>query len=132
MAIYDYECEKCGTITEAIRKVEEKEIPCPKCGKRARRIISASGCYLGNESPAWIKSVLEVVDRESTKPHVREFINNPTRETYRKWMKGEKIRPVDYSVKGGPPTYTPPPEPDLQKITKEIWDKHRARKRIEI
>jgi hypothetical protein len=47
-------------------------------------------------------------------------------------MKGEKIRPVDYSVKGGPPTYTPPAEPDLRKVADDLYRKHKERKRIEI
>jgi len=39
MPIYEFECPK-GTITEKLVKIDSKEIECPKCHKRAKRIMS--------------------------------------------------------------------------------------------
>ena len=39
MPLYEFECPK-GTITENFVKVGTKTIECPKCHKRAKKIIS--------------------------------------------------------------------------------------------
>ena len=85
-----------------------------------------------NESPSWLKSVVDVCDKDSAKAHVREFVKNPTRRTYQNWMKGENIRPVDHTEHGGPPQRTRPPEPDLSKVREEIARKHYERRRVEV
>lgn len=132
MPIYDYECADCGRITEAFAGLDDTEMVCV-CGETARRIISVCGQYVGNQDASWIRSVLDVVDRESTKPHVRAFVQNPTRENYKRWMKGEGIRPVDHTEHGAPPVYRKPePTVDTKKITRELFEKHRARKAIEV
>jgi putative FmdB family regulatory protein len=42
MPIYEYECQKCKTITEAFQKVSDKPLAkCPKCGGRVEKLISA-------------------------------------------------------------------------------------------
>ena len=40
MPLYEFECPN-GTITERLVKVGTKKIECPKCHKRARKIISS-------------------------------------------------------------------------------------------
>ena len=34
MPIYEYQCQKCGHVTEALRKMDEADqpIPCEQCG----------------------------------------------------------------------------------------------------
>ena len=39
MPIYEFECPE-GTITERYASMETEEIECPKCGQKAKRIIS--------------------------------------------------------------------------------------------
>jgi putative FmdB family regulatory protein len=41
MPIYEYECPK-GTVTERMTRRDTREITCPECGRKARRIISVS------------------------------------------------------------------------------------------
>jgi putative FmdB family regulatory protein len=44
MPSYEYECRKCGTSFEEMRKVEErdKQLPCPSCeSTRVERKLSA-------------------------------------------------------------------------------------------
>jgi len=43
MPTYEYRC-KCGEEFEMVRSITSKPVaPCPKCGKKARRQISAGG-----------------------------------------------------------------------------------------
>jgi putative FmdB family regulatory protein len=39
MPVYEFECP-AGTITEKLVRMDTQHINCPKCGKRARKIIS--------------------------------------------------------------------------------------------
>lgn len=126
--LYDFECPK-GHIFEELAEYEEVIKRC-SCGDMARRIISVSGQYLGNQNTNWLYSVLEVVDRESKAKHVQEFVKNPTRETYKNWMKGEGIRPADYKDHGGPPVYRKPPLISTEEKAKFLYERHRARKSI--
>lgn len=131
MPIYDYECGSCGSITERYAKIGDDIMPCEQCASDAYRIISVSSHYCSNEDAPWIKSVLEVVDKDPTKPHCVEFRKNPTRSNWKNWMKGEGIRPAE-NVGGGPITPQKPKPPDMSEVHREVWDKYQKRNRIEI
>jgi putative FmdB family regulatory protein len=45
MPVYEFEC-KCGKITEDFVKMGTKSVTCPKCGGRAKKIISPCGFEL--------------------------------------------------------------------------------------
>lgn len=130
LRLYDYECRTCGSIEEKLTDSCEMVGVCP-CGGVQDRIISASGVYMGNEDSAWLKTVLEVVDKDSRAPHVVEFRKNPTRSNYKAWMKGEGLRPADSNVRGAPPTLERS-SIDTSRIRQEAWEKHRARRRMEV
>ena len=131
MIARDFECPKCKKITEHFVDAQQKTVKC-KCGGIAKKIVSLPGVYVNSENPNWIKSVLDVVDKENKSPHVQEFIKHPTRENYKRWMKEEKIRPVDYTVHGAPPVYERPPEPDIDRIAGRLYQRLRDRQRLEI
>jgi len=131
MILADFECPK-GHIHEALVESGRKAARCPACGRKARRIISAGRVYTGNQDAPWLKSVLEVVDRDSKAPHVQAFVHNPTRKNYHAWMKGEGIRPMDHTEHGGPPASRKPPDPDLSGLMKRVAEAHFRRKRIEV
>lgn len=95
MILYDFKCSSCGDITESIQAISTTEIECPTCGKEAHRIISCSGVNTQNEDAAWIRTVVDVVDKESKAPHVVEFRRNPTRTNYKRWMALEGLRPLE-------------------------------------
>lgn len=128
MPIYDYQCTVggCGHTFEAIAGIEERTLPCPECGQEARRILKAGGVNVANEDAPWLRSVLEVVDKESNAPHVVEFLKNPTRSNYKAWMKGEGIRhlePGEKSVKEGL---------DPRRHAEKIMQLRQQRERIEL
>ncbi|MDP3803986.1 MAG: zinc ribbon domain-containing protein, partial [Candidatus Omnitrophota bacterium] len=42
MPTYEYECEKCGRRFDVFQKMSDEPVsPCPKCGGKAGRLISA-------------------------------------------------------------------------------------------
>ena len=131
MILADYECKKCRTVEEHLVDAEQKTVKC-KCGGKAKKIITLPGVYVNHENPSWIKGVIEVIDKEDKREHVQEFIKHPTRENYKRWMKVEKIRPVDWTEHGAPPVYRKPDMPDVEKITRELHNKLRSRQRLEI
>lgn len=102
MPLYDFECP-CGRVFEAIANVDEDTRPC-ECGKQAKRIISASGHFCGNEDADWIRSVRLVVDKRGG-AHCQEFLQNPTRSNYKAWMKGEGLRPLEDNEPMRPPKF---------------------------
>jgi hypothetical protein len=132
MILADFECSHCGYIEEALCDSSEQEGKCHDCGSLTKRIISLGRVYAGNQDAPWIKSVLEVVDKDSKKPHVQEFLKNPTRSNYKKWMKGEGLRPADYTEHGGPPTFRKPPLPDTDKMAQDLYRRHRERKSLSV
>ena len=134
MILSDFECQnkKCQYIEERLCNSNQEWTQCPKCGEDFKRIISLGRVYAGSETAPWLKSVLEVVDKDSKKPHTQAFLKNPTRDNYRKWMKGEGLRPADYTEHGGPPTFRKPPLPDTEKMAQDIYRRHRERKSLSV
>lgn len=96
MPIYDVECNE-GHVTEEILGVEETGCFCRVCGAPAIRILSCgrSEGRVNNEDAPWIRSVAEIVPKKSDKPHCIEFLKNPTRATYKNFVKGEGLRHLE-------------------------------------
>lgn len=47
MPIYEYECEKCGHIHEAMQKMSDKPLSkCPNCSGKLHKLISHSAFHL--------------------------------------------------------------------------------------
>jgi hypothetical protein len=99
---------------------------CKFCGfHNTKRLISATSHYCGNEEPAWLRKTVEIVDKDGGR-HCQEFIKHPTRANYRKWMKGESIRPIEPGEK------LRKPEHNSEKIRKYVKDQHYKRRSLEI
>lgn len=128
MPIYDYECQGCGHITERIERSGDDGVKkCVVCGEtKSVRIISATGQYCGNQDATWLKSVTDVINRDTSNPMAKEFMSNPTRANYRMWMKSEDLRPMERNEQ------IKPQRPDFSRINREVWENHQARNRIEI
>jgi putative FmdB family regulatory protein len=93
--IYDNECQSCGNVFEAIVSADEEVLPCPQCGADSKRILSYGGVNCFNNDAGWIKSVLDVVDKDSKDPATVQFRKDPTRENYHRWMKSRGLRPME-------------------------------------
>ena len=127
MPLYDHECPHCGMIFEAFAEVDQQIIPCPHCcGIKAKRVISWTGAYTSNQDADWIRSVREVVDKDGG-PHCQEFLKDPTRDNYRKWMKGEGLRPLEPGEK------PMKPEPvSFDHLHKKMQERGRERNRLTV
>jgi len=131
MPIYDNECGECGNVFEVIAGYEDDHLVCPECGGASNRIIAAGGVNTANQDSAWLKSVVAIVDPESTVPHVKEFRDNPTRKNWQAWMKGEGIRPLENGENHTP--YEKRMVDDRDDIrTREMWERHRERTRLKV
>jgi len=126
MPLYEYHCPDCGNVEERIGKLDERNIDCSHCGGTAERKISVSGVNCANDDAPWIRSVLEVVDKDSTAPHVVEFRKNPTRTNYKAWMKGEGIRPAEGGERRQKKDF------NVDRHAEKVWEARQARHRIEI
>jgi len=126
MPVYDYECQ-CGATTEAICGINTTEIKC-RCGKTAKRIISMSGVHCGNtDDTTWARAAVEVMDKDSHNPIVRQFIKDPTKANLKKAMKAEGIRHMEPGER--PITRTPF---DLNRHTEKVMERHMEKGRIEV
>lgn len=93
MPLYDYQCRACSHAFEDMAPVAGPDPVCPRCGGGVERLVSVGGGY--REDADWIASVLDVVDKEDGAAHVRAFAAEPNRTTYRAWMRGEGLRPLE-------------------------------------
>ena len=128
MPVYDFECKSCGIVTESIQTINKKSIKCPFCGKRAARIISCNGIYTGNDDAGWLKSVRDVVEKNSGKPHAEEFLKNPTRTNLKNWMAKENLR----NLEPGEGDRDPKPWKPDSRFRDQLMQKHMERNAISI
>ena len=124
--VRDFECQYCGRVHEAFVHSDKEFDSCPVCGFAARKIITVGTVHCGNEDATWLKSVTEVVDKEGGAAS-QEFIKNPTRTNYKRWMKAEGLRPLEPGEKP-----SKPPSVDEREVQKQVWEKYRERNRMEI
>ena len=120
----DFECPSCGTIEEHLLERGTDAVVC-ECGGEARRIVTFGRTVFREDAP-WLRSVLEVVAKDSKIPETNRFLAEPTRANYRQWMKANHIRPLDDGEK------PKRPELDVHKHTEEIMKMRFDRRKIEI
>jgi putative FmdB family regulatory protein len=122
MPIYEMQCEDgtCGALFEILAAADE-QVTCPYCGFSCKRLISASGVNTANQDADWIRSVTEVVDKESSKPEAREFLRHPTRDNMHNWMKAEGIRHYESGES------LRPPKRDMSKINDHVMREYQER-----
>lgn len=127
MPVYQFSCESCGNEKEIICRFKDRPEgePC-ECGGLYIHVFAAGEVYCGNQDADWLKTVPDVIDKDTSNPVAREFIKNPTRKNYHSWMKSEGIRPLENNEP------LKPPPPDLSRVYKEVWRNHQKRNRIEI
>lgn len=117
MPLYDFACGVCGRVFEAMAAMDGGDGVCA-CGGTARRLVGVGRAYRADA--AWIESVAAVADKDSDRPHVRAFLAAPSRATYRRWMRGEGLRPLEDGELRRPR----PPDPA---VGSEVWERFAAR-----
>ncbi|HDI60093.1 MAG TPA: zinc ribbon domain-containing protein [Desulfobacteraceae bacterium] len=50
MPMYEFKCE-CGEVTEALVRMGTEETKCPKCGRKAKKILS--NCTFSLKGGGW-------------------------------------------------------------------------------
>ena len=82
MPIYEYQCDDCNHVLDALQKVNDKPlVDCPECGKKSlRRLISAPNFRLKGEG--WYETDFKkenrknVADQKDEKPEKEESSKN--------------------------------------------------------
>ena len=82
MPIYEYQCDDCNHVLDALQKVNDKPlVDCPECGKKSlRRLISAPNFRLKGEG--WYETDFKkenrknVADQKDEKPEKKESSKN--------------------------------------------------------
>jgi len=104
MIIHDYSCQLCGEVTE--QYVDSSNIPktttCPICKGQCDKVFLPSQTHPVDAT--WVTKVVEIVDKTSTKPHVKEFVRHPTRANLKAYMQGEGLRHMDRAESPYPKT----------------------------
>lgn len=135
LALFDFECPKHGVFEEFADR-NFWFVPCPKCGKKSKKLISIGRINLANEDATHIRESADaLLDREtarfSDKPHVRALAESPTRSNLKAYLKAEGLRYAE-NEKGAPPTYKRKPDPDRKQIVNSIMEMRRKRNRLEV
>jgi len=93
MPLHDYHCNACDLVFEEIVKWDERQVKCPNCqGASFRVYLNFKG--IEKSTPDWLYDTLEVVDKDGEQ-HCQDFLKHPTKGTYKNWMKGEGLRPME-------------------------------------
>ena len=125
--VYQMECDSCDNEFEVIAGYSEEILPCEKCGKDAKRIISFNKVNTINNDASWIRDCLEVVDKESINPIDRAFLKDPSRRNLEAWKKENNLRPMEpgeEKVHRG--------TVDLTRLKREVLEKARKRQKMTI
>ena len=123
---HDYECDKCGKVTEAIRHWSVNSINC-KCGGRAIKNFAVGKGASRNQDATWLKSISEVIDPESTNPADIAMRKDPTRDNYRRFLKSNGLRPMDHGEK---PINREPFDHDRH--TEKVMQRFQKGRRVEV
>ena len=131
MPVYDWECQKCGHIFEAMAPWNQFRKNSPECIRCAKKIISVRGAL--NETPAWMHETLKVLDPDDKTPAALELKKNASRTALRRFMNEKGYR----FLEDGEKTMTNKDrekmmQPRMESLTKKLVERHIQRNRSEI
>lgn len=135
MPLYDYRCTVCDGEQELFLNLKDldNKIVCECGGEMTRLFTIGHGAICHNDDADWLKSVTTVVDKDPNKPHCQEFLNNPTRSNYKKWLKGEGLRPLEpgeqYETKRARQQKVANDEKQLEQ---KVLENHKKRTRLKL
>ena len=87
MALYDFECDKCGIIQERTFKIDEcpSNLPC-SCGGEQRKVIVAGHGGIFRDEPTWLDNSVREVLQDSDAIRAKKEKPIETRCDYNQWM----------------------------------------------
>jgi len=95
--LYEYQCESCGSIIDVYSSINKRPefVLCPDCPGRANQTLAVAGVDTLKESPDWVKTIPEVVEKDSGKAHCDNLIRDPTRKNLVIWLQKEGKRHIE-------------------------------------
>lgn len=88
MPIYEYQCSKCGSITEVLQHFSDKpQSKCDQCGGKMSKLISQSTFHL--KGSGWY-----VTDYANKKTDAKKSDNTPPKSAKKKTAKKESTPPT--------------------------------------
>ena len=94
MPLYDFCCEKCGNIFEKVCSVNYPPPPCPNCGGKTHRLLSAVSFKIkGNEAVRRIEKRLQYYIKGGKYKDAARFLNKAT-----EFVKDDKIKRLQEKV----------------------------------
>ena len=101
MPIYEYQCDDCNHVLDALQKVNDKPlVDCPECGKKSlRRLISAPNFRLKGEG--WYETDFKkenrknVADKKDDKSEKKEDDKSEKKESSKSDNDSDKTKKKD-------------------------------------
>ena len=92
MPLYEYKCDKCGSVEEAIQKVDDMPLKkCSRCGGPLRKLMSSPAIQF--KGSGWY-----VTDYASKKPRPKTSNNTPKESQLKKDKSEDKSKPTEKST----------------------------------
>jgi len=127
MPIYNFSCAICGMEEERIADFDTEIMPCEFCCGESYKQFSFGQSFEVREDAPWIRTVLDVVDKESCDPTDRRFISEPNRGNYHAWMRHHNLRPFENSR-----DFPKKQDIDIESVAHDLLKMKSARERIEL
>jgi hypothetical protein len=125
MIVFDFICSSCGKIEEKFIDRDVEQVECV-CGSPMTKYFgNSAGGRLPDET-GWLRTIPEVVDKESRTPIDVEMRRNPTRENLKRWMGYHGLRHMEDNEKVSRPKL------DIKRHADAIMKMRMERNRIEI
>ncbi len=93
--VYQLRCDN-GHEFEVVCPIQDRNLQTCDCGAKSRVVPATGLVNCANEDTPWIRTIREVVDKESSDPYDRAMLQaGATRSDYRKWLKAKGIRHLE-------------------------------------
>jgi len=131
MPLYDYECPACGNEVERLTPPDSRNERCGDCGGVMNRIPNIGRINCANDDAPWIRDTAKVADPEKSSESA-EFVKNPTRRNYTRWMKKHGYRHVEDGEKPIRRRSQAEEHAIIDGYADKLASQHQKRKRLEL
>lgn len=74
MPLYDFSCTNCGPVKDVFAKMEDMEVPCPKCGEDMQRLFSPTRNIIADLEPYLDENLGHTPVYVKSKRHKRDLL----------------------------------------------------------